>query len=94
MLHAAAALWYPPAHLAPHGRVPCPIPLFLTFMKKHSPSAAPRGPRTKLRTFADYREDAFARRVVGTLSLSRGGMIFASAMCAYLIGYTLWTDKA
>ena len=47
-------------------------------MKKHSPSAAPRGPRTKLRTFADYREDAFARRVVGILSLSRGGVGFVA----------------
>ena len=38
----------------------------------------PRGPRTRTRTFADYRDDAFARRVVGVLSLSRGGTGFVA----------------
>ena len=31
--------------------------------------------------------------IAAVLSLSRGGMIFASAMCVWLIVYTLWTDK-
>ena len=37
-----------------------------------------RSAHTKTRTFADYRDDAFARRVVGVLSLSRGGTGFVS----------------
>ena len=32
--------------------------------------------------------------LASVLSLSRGGMIFAAAMCVFLVGYTLWTDRA
>ena len=39
--------------------------------------AAPRGPRTKRRTFADFR-DAAPRLVRGVLALSRGGTGFVS----------------
>lgn len=31
--------------------------------------------------------------IAAVMSLSRGGAIFATSMCVYLIGYTLWTDK-